>query len=289
MPLRALIVGCGYVGLPLALRLRNEGHEVSVWVHSQATATDLARYDFRHIFIGSVADETLWADVPADFDLAIHCASSGRGGVEAYEDVFLRGVPAMNRHLPLARRLFVSSTSVYGQNDGEIVTEEIPCYPGSATAKILAETETAALAQGTIIVRSSGIYGPGRGVLFEKFRRGEAVIEGDGTRWINMIHQRDLVAAITHLAQVGEPGQVYNATDDTPVTYNDFYTWSSSFLDKPMPPHGPVNPNRKRGVTNKRVSNAKLRATGWRPVYPSFREGLGIDHGILLANSPATA
>ncbi len=62
-------------------------------------------------------------------------------------------------------------------------------------------------------------------------------------------------------------------TDDTPVTYLDFYTWGSDFLHRPLPPHGPVNLQRKRGLTNKRVSNAKLRALGWRPRYPSFREG----------------
>jgi nucleoside-diphosphate-sugar epimerase len=55
-------------------------------------------------------------------------------------------------------------------------------------------------------------------VLFEKFRRGEAVIEGDGLRWINQIHQRDLVAALAHLIEAGAPGEIYNATDDTPVT-----------------------------------------------------------------------
>jgi hypothetical protein len=62
------------------------------------------------------------------------------------------------------------------------------------------------------------------------------------------------------------------------VTYRDYYAWCSEFLTQPMPPHGPVDTERKRGLTNKRVSNAKLRATGWSPTYPSFREGLTADH-----------
>ncbi len=128
------------------------------------------------------------------------------------------------------------------------------------------------------VVRSCGIYGQGRGVLFEKFRRGEAVIEGDGLRWINQIHQRDLVIALTYLIDAGVPGEIYNVTDDTPVTYNDYYTWCAEFLCKPIPPNGPINPQRKRGMTNKRVSNAKLRGRGWTPLYPSFREGLEADH-----------
>jgi nucleoside-diphosphate-sugar epimerase len=158
------------------------------------------------------------------------------------------------------------------------VTEESPAEPLTSTGRILREAERAALGSGTTVVRSSGIYGPGRGVLFEKFRRGEAVIEGDGLRWINQIHQRDLVAALAHLIEAGVPGEIYNATDDTPVTYREYYAWCSEFLHQPMPPYGPVNLQRKRGLTNKRVSNAKLRATGWSPMYPSFREGLKADN-----------
>ena len=237
----------------------------------------LAEHRFRQIVVGNIAETDAWKSVRETYDLVIHCASSGRGDVAVYEDVFLEGVRMMIRHQPQARKLFVSSTSVYGQTQGEVATEESPAEPVSATSRILRAAEEAALAGGAMVVRSSGIYGPNRGVLFEKFRKGEAVIEGDGLRWINQIHQRDLVAALLHLMDAGAPGQIYNATDDMPVTYRDFYAWCSDFLQKPMPPFGPVNLQRKRGLTNKRISNAKLRTTGWSPQYPSFREGLVAD------------
>jgi len=274
VPRKTLIIGCGYVGLPLALRLQEQGHEITGWVRSVTGAELLAGHRFHRVITGSVADGGVWNALDENFELVIHCASSGRGGIEAYEEVFLKGALMMNARQPRARKLFVSSTSVYGQTQGEIVTEKSPAEPVAATSRILREAEKAALASGVTVVRSSGIYGPGRGVLFEKFRRDEAVIEGDGARWINQIHQRDLVAALAHLIDAGASGEIYNVTDDTPVTLHDFYAWCSEFLHKPMPPHGPVNPQRKRGLTNKRVSNAKLRATGWAPVYPSFREGL---------------
>jgi len=250
---------------------------VDVWVHSQASADLLAEHRFRRMIVGNVAAAGIWNDVREIYDLVIHNASSGRGGEMAYREVFLEGARMMALHQPRALKLFISSTSVYGQTQGEMVTEESPAEPASATGRILREAENAALAAGAIIVRSSGIYGPKRGVLFEKFRKGEAIIEGNGSRWINQIHQRDLVAALLHLIKRGEVGQIYNATDDTPVTYRDYYAWCSDFLQKPMPPFGPVNLKRKRGLTNKRVSNAKLRATGWSPQYPSFREGLAAD------------
>ena len=278
MASRTLIIGCGYAGLPLALRLKERGHEVSAWVRSAESAASLAAHAFSRIIVGSVVDENQWKALTEKFDLVIHCASSGRGGVDAYEEVFLRGARLMNEHQPAARRLLVSSTSVYGQTEGETVTEESPAEPVSATSRILREAEKEAMASGATVVRSSGIYGPGRSVLFEKFRRGQAVIEGDGQRWMNQIHRRDLVAALANLIEAGVPGRVYNATDDTPVTQRDFYAWCAGFLHQPMPPTGPLNPERKRGLTNKRVSNARLKATGWKPIYPSFREGLAADH-----------
>ncbi len=274
---KILVVGCGYVGLPLALRWRDEGHEITACVHSLASAKALAAHRFHRVVAGSIADPALWSAMPGEFDLVLHAASSGRGGVEAYREVFLEGIRWINAHQPNARRMMVSSTSVYGQTGGDVVTEESVAEPTTEAGRILREAEETALASGAIVVRSAGIYGPGRGVLLEKFRRGEAVIEGDGSRWMNQIHQRDLVAALAQLAGAGDPGQIYNAADDTPVTQRDFYAWCAEFLNKPMPPHGPVNTARKRGVTSKRVSNAKLRASGWQPVYPSFREGLSAD------------
>lgn len=277
MPVRTLIIGCGYIGLPLALSLHGKGHEITGWVHSAASAGSLAGQPFEQLITGSVADAKVWDEVKKKFDFVVHCASSGRGDQAAYEEVFLRGAQMMAARQPQARRVLVSSTSVYGQTTGEVVTEHSVAEPASATSRALREAERSALASGAIVARSVGIYGPGRGVLFEKLRRGEAVIEGDGLRWINQIHQRDLVRALGHLVGVGVPGEIYNAADDTPVTYRDYYAWCSAFLRKPMPPFGPLNTQRKRGLTNKRVSNAKLRATGWAPVYPSFREGIPAD------------
>jgi nucleoside-diphosphate-sugar epimerase len=278
VPARTLIIGCGYIGLPLALCLQRKGHEVSGWVRSAASTEALKDRAFHQLIVGSVADATIWEGVEQKYDFVIHCASSGRGGEAAYEEVFLRGARMMDSHQPQAPRILISSTSVYGQAQGEIVTEESVAAPGTPTSRILREAEEATLESGTTIVRSAGIYGPGRSVLLEKLRRDEAMIEGDGQRWINQIHQRDLTTLLAHLIEVGAPGEIYNAADDTPVTQLDYYAWCSEFLHKPMPPIGPINVNRKRGVTNKRVSNAKLRATGWMPIYPSFREGLAADY-----------
>jgi len=273
VPRQTLIIGCGYVGLPLAQALRASGDVVTGWVRSEESAAQLRSLGFTSVIIGSVADEACWHEL-GRFDAIVHCASSGGGGAPAYREVYLEGVKQMNHYQAQARRIFVSSTSVYGQIDGSWVDESSPTEPAAETSRILVEAEREASSNGAIVVRAAGIYGPGRAALFEKFRRGEAVIEGDGSRWINQVHQADLVQALVHLLDSGTPGQIYNAADDEPVMLRDFYAWCAEVLKKPLPPHGPVDANRKRGLTNKRVSNRKLRATGWAARCPSFREGL---------------
>ncbi len=84
----------------------------------------------------------------------------------------------------------------------------------------------------------SAIYGPDRGVLYRRLLAGEAFIPRGSRRWINMIHRDDVAGAIAHSLALGRParGQVYNATDDEPVTYREFYEWLCARLNLPLPP-----------------------------------------------------
>jgi nucleoside-diphosphate-sugar epimerase len=265
-------VGCGYVGRALALALRERGDIVTGWVRSDSSAAEIEG-DVAETIVGSVADDACWSGL-APFDAVIHCAASGGGGVEAYREVYLEGVRQMNARQPQARHVFVSSTSVYGQTDGVLVDENAATKPAAKTSRILVEAECEALAGGASVVRSAGIYGPGRAALFEKFRRGEAVLEGAGDRWVNQIHRDDLVEALVLVLEKSSPREVYNAADNEPVRLFDFYVWCATRLRLPMPPTGEADPDRKRGLTSKRVANGKLRALGWTPRFPTFREGL---------------
>ena len=123
---------------------------------------------------------------------------------------------------------------------------------------------------GGTVARLAGIYGTGRSNLLRKFLGGEAVIEGDGGRWLNQIHRDDAAAALFRLAQSDAPPGVYNVADDHPVTQLDLYTALAASFDRALPPSGPVDLDRKRGWTSKRVANGRLRALGWQPAHPSF-------------------
>ena len=296
--MHVLIVGCGYVGLPLGIELVRQGHAVSGLRRSVAAETELKRVGIQPLHADITRPETL-AGLPHEFDWVVNCTASGGGDAENYRNIYLEG----NRNLitwlaptPPKKFVYTSSTSVYAQNDGSVVTETSLTEPEAPTAKILVETEKllfAAAARGfpAVILRVAGIYGPARGHAFKQFLRGEARIEGDGARWLNMIHRDDLIHVISAALERGLPGEIYNAVDSEPVSQLKFYEWLAAELQKPLPPPVPADTEiwRKRGVTNKRVSNAKLLAAlNYQFKFPNFRAGYaGELRQLASENDPA--
>jgi nucleoside-diphosphate-sugar epimerase len=126
-----------------------------------------------------------------------------------------------------------------------------------------------------MILRVAGIYGPERGHWFKQFLKGEARLEDGGGRILNMIHRDDVIGCVIAALEHGRPGEIYNATDDEPVSQLDFSSWLAAATSLPMPAPAAENPpSRKRGATNKRVANRKLKTElSYRFEYPTFREG----------------
>jgi len=94
-----------------------------------------------------------------------------------------------------------------------------------------------------------------------------------------------VIGCIIAALERGRPGEIYNAVDDEPVTQRDFFAWLAAKLNRPMPPSAPEDAemSRKRGVTNKRLSNRKLKAElGYAFRYPTFREGYGAEIKLLV-------
>ncbi len=282
--MKCLIVGCGYVGLPLGAELVRLGHEVSGLRRSVSAESELKAAGIQPLFGDVTKSETL-AGLPREFDWVVNCVASSGGGAEDYRQIYLQGTCNLVEWLsalPLKKCVYTSSTSVYGQTDGSQVKESSATEPLAETAKVLLETERLLLAAArertfpAVILRVAGIYGPDRGHWFKQFLKNEARIEGDGSRFLNMIHRDDLIGCIIAALKSGRPGEIYNAVDDEPVSQANFFQWLAEELGKRPPPAAPErsDENRKRGVTNKRVSNRKLKMElGYQFKYPNFRIG----------------
>jgi len=273
MPRSVLIAGCGFVGLPLARNFVSSGWETHAITVSATSAATLREEPF-HAYRVDITHRTSVKKLAGlSFDAIIHCASSGRGEAAEYEAVFFAGTQNLMAGLRFGRFIFTSSTSVYSQTNGALVDETSPACPVRETGRILRKTEELVLAAGGTVARLAGLYGPGRCAPLQKLRDGRAIIDGDGTRTMNMVHQSDAADALQFLAGMEGRG-LFNVVDNKPVAEIDWFRYVCHRLKKPLPPVGPRDVDRKRGWTNKQVSNQKLRSLGWNPIYPTFEEGL---------------
>lgn len=291
--MRVLIIGTGYVGLPLATEMVRRGHDVSGLRRDASGSPALAAIGIKPL----IADITRPADLAKysnDFDWVVNCVASGGGGAENYRQVYLQGMRNIIEWLrpgsrntcdPSPRLVYTSSTSVYGQNDGSFVDEKSSADPATETGRVLLETERALLEAAQtrnfvgIILRVAGIYGPERGYWFKQVLNGEARLDGKGDRFLNMIHRDDVIGCIIAALERGKTREIYNAVDDEPVSQFNFFSWLATSLGKPMPDviADNIEATRKRGATNKRISNLKLKAElGYSFRYPSFREGYSV-------------
>ena len=179
---------------------------------------------------------------------------------------------------------------MYPQTDGSIVTEKSPAAPDSPLAKILRAAEDQTLSSGGTVLRLSGIYGPGRAIHLKRILNGTAILESEEpSRWLNQIHRDDIVSAIIHLLEKGPDfisGEIFNVTDDTPITQRDCYRELAAFFKLSCPPEGQSETSRKRAMTSKQVSNTKLRDSGWRPSYPALLDAVKNDPELVNSIKP---
>lgn len=281
--MRVLIIGCGYVGFPLGEKLARAGHHVFGLRRSVTAAGELKSAGILPL-LGDVTKPQTLLDLPHQFDWVVNCAASGGGDAETYRQLYLEGnrnVIAWLTPAPPQKYIYTSSTSVYGQNDGSVVTENDPAEPESETGRILVATENLLLAAGkknfpVSILRLSGIYGPQRGYWLKQFLRGATRIEADAGEYVNMIHREDVIGAIVAALERAPENSLFNASDNEPVTRGAFCGWLAERLGLPEPEFVPTPgaENRKRGASNKRVSNEQLRRRlAYEFKYPTFREG----------------
>ena len=272
--MRILIVGCGYIGQAAADLFYAGGWAVEGWTHSGESAAKLCGKPYR-VYAVDIAERAQVSACSKSFDAVVHCASTAGGDANNYRQTYLNGACNLLDRFVESKMVFTSSTSVYAQRDGSWVTEDSETEPVRETSRVLLQTEDLVLAHGGIVARVAGIYGPRRSALLSRFLAGAASIDPENDRFVNQVHRDDIAAAFFLLLnRPSLASEIYNVVDDQPVLQSECYRWLAKKLNRPISAIAQSASTRKRGDSNKRVSNRKLRRLGWSPRYPAFYEAM---------------
>lgn len=269
MSARVLIAGCGDVGLRVACRLLARGDQV--WALRRRASDDASGIQWLQ---GDLTRPETLRDLPDRIEQLVYMPAPGARDARIYRALFVEGLrhllEALDRRT-LQRVLLVSSTAVFGDHGDAWVDEETPPDPPGFNGEILLEAEQWLAAQpvASVVLRLAGLYGPDRLQLIERLRAGGASVPRQPLHWANRIHVDDAASAIAHLLAVDKPRPLYLGVDDTPLPLNVLYDHLASLLGAPAPAEG-AGPS---GVGSKRLSNARLRASGFVPQWPDAREG----------------
>ncbi|MFA6051047.1 MAG: SDR family oxidoreductase [Methylobacter sp.] len=268
---KILIIGCGGMGAKLAMALSANGHEVTGLKRNPPTpAAGNIKY-----FTADITSPDDLADLDTDFEQAFFIVSPDGRTEKSYRAVYEAGLNNLLAKLPQARWIMVSSTSVYSQTQGEWVDEASIAQPDNITSRLIrqAEQRLMALNPDNIVVRFSGIYGPGREYLLRMARQAPA-IQQIPPYFTNRIHQKDCVGVLSFLLEqrlAGAPlEQCYLASDDDPAPMWEVMTWLAERLHCQPPV---VKTASADAVMNKRCSNLRLKALGYEFQYPSYKDG----------------
>lgn len=260
------IIGCGYVGSAVARCWQPQGLTVTATTTTPSRIDSLAEIADRAVILHG-SDASALETLLRDQDVVL--LSIGAPNSDAYAETYLSTAKTLAAVLPKTPRvrqvIYTGSYAVYGDQQGNWVTEETPVDPVNRNSEILVETEQVLLSAATdrrhiCILRLGGIYGAGR-ELIKIFRRAAGTTRpGDGSEASNWVHLEDIVGAID-LARQQQLQGIYNLVQDNPPTVK-------MLLDRLFATHQlqPVTwdaTQTSRRAYNAKVSNQKLKQAGY--------------------------
>tara|TARA_B110000208_G_scaffold87784_1_gene110885 strand:- start:1263 stop:2126 length:864 start_codon:yes stop_codon:yes gene_type:complete len=274
--LKILLAGCGDIAQRIPPNLPEEHHFFGL----KRSPTELAHGITP--LVGDIRDDA-YLDIVFEegFDVVVATLTPDNMSEEGYQKAYVDSSAALA--LAISRAVYkpklviwVSSTSVYGQNMGAWVDEDCEATSTSFSGQALRKAEETILAAPlatsctSVVVRFSGIYGPGRTRMLDQVLAGVGCTN-QPEQWSNRIHSEDCAAVIAHLILLNEQDKsllpIYVATDCQPVTLYEVRHWLAAQLNVSLT----AKPTSSRAA--RRCSNQKLLDSGYKFKFPTYREG----------------
>lgn len=255
MPADAIsILGCGWLGLPLAKDLIARGFTVLGSTTSQEKLSVLQNFGIRPFLIefkpqlqGNEAgaffcSRVLFLNIP--FERHLEDPHFYKKQISSVLESARTGAVEFV--------IFAGSTAVYPEAL-EKATEETPFRPDNPRAQVLWDVEQMLLSDLKVkatVVRLGGLYGPGRPL--GRFLAGKKGLSG-GSKPVNLVHQNDAVRAVTEIISRDVGGEILNVVTDGHPTRKDLYTAAARHTGLESPQFLAESPGRYKIVTNQKI------------------------------------
>ena len=272
-----LIIGCGDLGTAIATRLYQAQHNV----FGVRQSNQLLPLGMQTIQADITQPSTLLALDNLKPNIIIYCVAAKTQTDESYQAHYVTGLKnvlaTQAQNKALQHVFFISSTRVYGQVTHHLLDETVPAAPSDFGGERLLEAEHVLkmlqfephLCKSTSM-RLSGIYGNGRLYLANMAK--DVTKWPQANNWSNRIHRDDAADFIAFLVDKAFKNQsiadCYIVTDDMPTLQYDVLTWLAH--QQKIDTSGIQIPTIQGG---KRLSNQRLRATGFQLRYPNYQAG----------------
>jgi len=268
---KILIIGCGAIGTQLAHILSAKGHQVTGLKRNPPTSgNSQVKYVSADISSFSSLD-----NLDSGFDFVFFIVAPDERTEQAYRYVYELGLNNLLVKFTRETWIFVSSTSVYSQSQGEWVDEESVAQPENIASLLIRQAEQKLMDVNplNISVRFSGIYGEGREYLLRTAKQG-AFVQKDPPYFTNRIHQDDCIGVLVFLLEQRLAGialkQCYLASDDNPATTWEIMSWLAEQMHCKPPVEKIMAGNAEM---NKRCDNTRLKRLGYQFIYPDYKQG----------------
>jgi nucleoside-diphosphate-sugar epimerase len=280
-----LVIGCGDVGRRVAKLAMAGGARVTALARTPEKAGNLSQQGIETV-IGDLDGPGPIGNLPTRGAVVFYFAPPPGGGViDPRIRVFCGSVEPGEEP---EKVVYISTSGVYGDRRGEKVTEETPVNPLTDRARRRLDAEmilrnwAAHRGVATVILRVTGIYGPGR-LPLDRIRKGHPVLREDEAPFTNRIHADDLARVCLAAAEKGEDGDVFNVSDGRAGSMTEYFNAVADAFGLPRPPQ--VGREEARRVMNplmlsyltesRRMDNCRmLEKLGVRLLYPDLESGL---------------
>ena len=256
--MRISVLGCGWLGFPLAQHLLNKDFEVKGSTTSKDKLSQISQAGIESYLIelpNSLKDtsvdsfwntDILFLNIPPD---------RGNKNVRSEFPKLIKGVVDRVKQNPDTWIIFASSTSVYSETGG--ITSEDEAKPGKAfrpTGEVILASE-AILMESVLqctILRFGGLYGYGRHPV--NYLSGKQGLKSP-CKPVNLVHQSDCIRVLDEIIHQKRVNEIYNVVSDGHPPRKEFYQSAAEHFNLPLPKFGPSEDIQYRVVSNQKLKD----------------------------------